>query len=373
MQATVRTAPISIRIAPLLMPSPADEATYRILDASANRAAEGLRCLEEFARFARDDASLTAELKQLRHELAAAMGRLDRLALLSARNTAGDVGTSVRTPTEYARCSTQDVVAAATSRTQQAMRCLEEYSKTLDVEVAGRIEQIRYRFYDLAAQAELAVIAAPRHEQLRHARLYVLIDAQASEEAFAANVRRLASGGVDILQLRDRGQADRVLYQRARLGTAIAREHQTLFIVNDRADLAVAADADGVHVGQDELPAEAARQIVGRGRLVGISTHSLAQAREAVANGADYIGCGPVFAGTTKQFDAYVGTELLNEIANEIDLPAFAIGGIDRQNIPQVIAAGFRRIAVTGAIRDATDATAAIRALQQQLRADEHE
>ena len=355
------------------MPQSADEATYRILDASANRAAEGLRCLEEFARFAQDDEPLTAELKRLRHDLASALASFDRSALLAARNTPGDVGTQLSTPAEYARSSIQDVVTAATSRTQQALRCLEEYGKTLNPDTAASLERIRYRFYELAAGAELAVISAPRQDQLRRARLYVLIDAGPSDDDFAAKVRQLATAGADILQLRDRGQPDRQLYQRAKIGSAIAREHQMLFIVNDRADLAVAADADGVHVGQDELPAKAARQIVGRSRLVGVSTHSIGQAQEAVAAGADYIGCGPVFAGTTKQFDTYVGTEFLRQVCSQIHLPAFAIGGVEMTNVPQVIAAGFRRIAVTGAVRNAADATAVIKTLQQQLRAGDHD
>ncbi|MGI9471913.1 MAG: thiamine phosphate synthase, partial [Rubripirellula sp.] len=116
-----------------------------------------------------------------------------------------------------------------------------------------------------------------------------------------------------------------------------------------RADLAVAADVDGVHVGQDELPVAAAREIVGE-RMIGVSTHSLEQAREAAKDGADYIGCGPVFPSATKTFDRYLGTEWLKEVAKEIDLPAFAIGGIDLENLDQVIDAGVRRVAVTAAI-----------------------
>ncbi len=137
--------------------------------------------------------------------------------------------------------------------------------------------------------------------------------------------------------------------------------------MNDRADLAVAADTDGVHVGQDELPAPEVRQIVGAKRLVGVSTHSIQQAREAVVQGADYIGCGPVFPGRTKQFDAFVGTTLLDQVATEIELPAFAIGGIDASNVGQVIAAGIRRIAVTGAIRDADEPAAAASLLKKML------
>ncbi len=194
----------------------------------------------------------------------------------------------------------------------------------------------------------------------------MLIDAGSDEQVFTELVTRLVQAGVDVLQLRDRSVDDRTLLSRARLGAEIARQFGKLFIVNDRADLAVAADTDGVHVGQDELPVAETRQIVGPSRLVGVSTHSIGQARDAVADGADYIGCGPVFAGRTKTFESYVGTEFPEaKLLGEIEIPAFAIGGIDASNINQVVEAGFHRIAVTGAVRDADDPAAAVTSIEK--------
>ncbi len=131
------------------------QATYRILDASANRAGEGLRTIEEFARFVLDDSQMTAQLKSLRHDLTAAVNRLSRDSLLRSRDTGGDVGTEIREPSEYARTDLSAVVAAAASRTQQSLRVLEEYGKTIDASVAADIEQIRYRCYTLSAEIEL--------------------------------------------------------------------------------------------------------------------------------------------------------------------------------------------------------------------------
>ena len=348
------------------------QATYRILDASANRAGEGLRTLEEFARFVLDDLGMTAQLKSLRHDLATAVKGLSRDSLLRARDTTADVGTEIRESSEYARTDLSEVVAAAASRTQQSLRVLEEYGKTIDASVAAEVEQIRYRCYTLCADVELRL---PRFDRLSHDRqlrlsqskLYVLIDAAADEQVFAKMVTLLVQAGVDVLQLRDRGVDDRTLLSRARVGTEIARQFGKLFIMNDRADLAAAADTDGVHVGQDELPVAPTRQIVGPSRLIGVSTHSIEQARDAVADGADYIGCGPVFAGRTKTFESYVGTDFLKEVAREIEIPAFAIGGIDASNIIQVVQAGFHRVAVTGAVRDADDPAAAATALRKTL------
>lgn len=130
---------------------------------------------------------------------------------------------------------------------------------------------------------------------LLDARLYVLVDGRESPDRFAALVQSLVSAGVDVLQLRDKRLSDRELAQRARLIRRLTCDTTTLFIVNDRPDIAVLSDADGVHVGQDELTVADCRTIVGPHRLVGVSTHDLAQARRALTDGADYIGCGPTF------------------------------------------------------------------------------
>ena len=111
--------------------------------------------------------------------------------------------------------------------------------------------------------------------------------------------------------------------------------------MNDRADLAAMAHADGVHLGQDEIPVQDARVVLGSHALVGVSTHSIEQARQAVVDGANYLGCGPTFPSATKEFTRFPGVEFLRQISREIRLPAFAIGGINPANVEQVCAAGF--------------------------------
>tara|TARA_R110002073_G_scaffold56905_29_gene144911 strand:- start:1686 stop:2759 length:1074 start_codon:yes stop_codon:yes gene_type:complete len=350
------------------MPILAGQATYRILDASINRATEGLRTLEEYARFALDDAALSGSFKSLRHDLTTAVGQyVDRQRLIEARDTPGDVGTEIRETAEYERSSPQKVIAAAAARIAQSLRVIEEYGKTIDANFAAKVEQIRYRAYQASASLELAAFTNQHTAQLAAAKLYLLIDGGESESQFVASIQRLAAAGVDIFQLRDHSLDDRTLYRRACVGAAVARKQGRLFIVNDRADIAVASGADGVHVGQEELPAAAARAIIGDRRLLGISTHSIEQAKEAVDDGADYIGCGPIFAGRTKQFDAYVGPEFLKQVTQSIAVPAFAIGGIDQSNVSEVMATGCDRIAVTGAIRDAEDPVHAAKTLKQTL------
>ena len=351
------------------------EAILRILDASANRLGEGLRTVEEWARFALDDLALSTEFKTIRHQVAGAMTVISRRDLLAARNTLGDVGTEITGERESVRTSGDDVVAAGVSRVGQSLRVIEEYLKTIDASAAATVEKARYRFYTAAAKLELQMVDRTRFEQLKHATLYALIDAGPSETEFKKMVATLSKSGVDLLQLRDASQNDRTLIARARVGTEIAHQHRSLFIMNDRADLAIAADCDGVHVGQDELPAPVARKIVGHDRIVGISTHSIEQALRAVDEGADYIGCGPVFPSRTKSFDQFPGLNYLREIsANEtsgrIQIPSFAIGGIGEQKLNQVIEAGFCRVAMTAALRDCDDVAATTTRIKNLLTSD---
>ncbi|TWU02765.1 thiamine phosphate synthase [Stieleria varia] len=361
---------------------------YRILDASANRAGEGLRTLEEYARFARDDAEMSAEIKSLRHDLANLMKRLDRDALLAARNVRSDVGTTIQTKSEYQRTDTLDVVVAAGTRVAQSMRCLEEYGKILDPEFSKGIESLRYRVYIVAANIERSLLrdrgtstaddqspgdvrtGPQRRDLLAGAMLYALVDVFNTAEKLLSHCDQLTQSGVDIIQLRDKNTDDRTLYERSVVLARRLQSTNTLLIINDRTDIAIAAGADGVHLGQSELPIREARRMLGSDRLIGASTHTIEQVHRAIGDGADYIGCGPVFPGATKSFDHFPGVEFLGQVHSstvETPRPAFAIGGINEHNIERVLDAGFHRIAVSGAIRDAASPGDAAAALKQRL------
>jgi thiamine-phosphate pyrophosphorylase len=143
----------------------------------------------------------------------------------------------------------------------------------------------------------------------------------------------------------------------------LTRGSRTLSVINDRADIAAAVHADGVHVGQEDLSVKDARAIVGTRLLVGVSTHNIGQARGAVLDGADYLGAGPTFVSRTKSFDAFAGLDYLREVSAEIRLPTFAIGGITAGNVRDVMEAGIGRVAVSGAVVDAVDPASAAREL----------
>lgn len=349
------------------MDNEVEESIFRILDAAANRVGEGLRTMEEWARFGLDDAALSASFKTLRHDFASVISGIARHKLLMSRDTVDDVGTAIGTAAEYSRSNHRDVIAAAAGRTGQSLRVLEEYSKTISGELAGQIEQIRYRFYTASAQLEL-LLAPPARKQLIHtARFYVLIESMDSDDLFASHVRSLCEVGVDVLQIRDPNASDRQLIERGKLAAEITDSYDTLMIMNDRVDLALAANCDGVHVGQDELPLRDARAIAGDDILIGVSTHNVDQAIAAEQDGADYIGCGPVFPGRTKSFDDFPGLGFIRSVAPEITVPAFAIGGIDETNLNDVIDAGIRRVAVTGAIRDSESPSGTAKRIKAML------
>ncbi len=336
----------------------------RVIDAAANRAREGLRVVEDYVRFLLDDRHLTGQLKQLRHELAATIARFPSGDRLAARETLADVGTAVSTDAERQRAGTAGVRAANFARLQEALRTLEEFGKILDHQAAVRFEQLRYRAYTLQRAVE---ITRGSLDRLARTRLYVLLDGRASLGEFADLARALVRAGVDAIQLRDKQLDDRRLLERARALREITAAGKVLFIMNDRPDLAVLAAADGVHVGQEDLAVKDARTIVGPRALVGISTHSIEQARQAVLDGADYLGVGPTFPSETKTFEQFPGPDLLRAVAGEIRLPAFAIGGITLENLPQVLQSGIGRIAVSGAVLDAGRPEAAARQLAQRV------
>jgi thiamine-phosphate pyrophosphorylase len=196
---------------------------------------------------------------------------------------------------------------------------------------------------------------------LEDARLYLITGIPADPERLLAAA---FAGGVDVVQLREKDADDDAIVRAGRVFRRLADEAGALFIVNDRPDLALRCEADGVHVGQDDLGVAAVRELVGD-LIVGLSTHSPEQIR--AAEGADYIGVGPVYATPTKAGRPAVGVELLREAARSAGVPWFAIGGIDETNVDEVVAAGTTRIAVVRAIRDAADPTATARELRRRL------
>ncbi len=206
-----------------------------------------------------------------------------------------------------------------------------------------------------------------RRERLRTARLYLVCEALPRGEEPEALLRAALNGGVNIVQLREK-ELDRDTIERsARTFRRLCDTYSALFIVNDDPYLARACDADGVHVGQDDMPVAEAREILGPEAIVGLSTHSEEQLAASAGAAVDYVSVGPIWETPTKEGRPGVGLRLVEHAAAHAPHPFFAIGGVDPANAGQVVEAGARRLGVVRSVRDAADPAAAAEALRSAL------
>lgn len=329
-------------------------ASLRLYDANLNRASEGLRVAEDVCRFHLDLPGLAGELKEMRHLLLSLEPGADisREDLLRARDIEGDVGRDSQTP-ESSRGPVDLTETAHRNlrRAAEAIRVLEEVSRGLGEDPVA-LRELRYRSYSVEkAILSLADATERRSELLDVARVCLLTSAgNCPAGDFPEVVGRCIAAGAGMIQLREKNLDDRELLERARALREICASAGALFVVNDRPDIALLSHADGVHLGQDDLSLPQARRIVGDSLLIGRSTHSLDQAREAAREGADYIGAGPVFETSTKDAGPPLGVEGLRGILAGVSLPVFAIGGLASSNIDEVREAGGERIAVCSAV-----------------------
>jgi thiamine-phosphate pyrophosphorylase len=342
---------------------------WRAIDASANRAGEALRVLEDVLRFGLDDHHLTRIAKDLRHDLAAVLARDGLERRIAARDVAGDVGTGIEPEAGLVRGDEAGLVAANAARGQQALRSLQECAAVVAPGAVAGFEAIRYRLYALERSA---AAAARSRRRLAGVDLCVLVDGGPDEAAFARLVSGLVGAGVRMFQIRDKSLPVPALLARVRRALAICKgidaADRPLVVVNDRADVAAAAAADGVHVGAADLPVVAARRALGPGPLVGRTAHDVAEARAALDDAADYLGIGPCFPSSTKAFADHAGPEFLREVCSSVSLPVFAIGGITVARLEPLVALGVRRVAVASAVTGAADPPRAARELLDELR-----
>ena len=349
------------------MTAPAQlQPVLRLLDANLDRAREGLRVVEDWCRFGMERSDLVARLKDLRQRL----GLLHQSRYKQARHTAADVAAGMAHPAQEQRLQPEQVLAANCGRVQEALRVLEEFGRGVDPQLVAEAAAIRYALYDLEVELLRAAGSGDqRRSQLRDCRLYLVTSPSPRLEAVVAAALQ---GGVRLVQYRAKegslapdGQpiTDAVRLEQARALRQLCSRHGALFLVNDRIDIALAVDADGVHLGQGDLPPALARQLLGPERLIGRSTHAISQLRQAVADGCDYVGVGPVNATPTKPGREPVGLDYVRQVAAESPIPFFAIGGIAPANLAAVQAAGAERVAVVRAITEAPDPAQASRAL----------
>lgn len=346
-----------------------DRAVYRIVDASLDRSAEGLRVVMDIVRFALDDKHASEELRLLRHRILALTRGIPLLDIrrLESRDSEADVGQPLGRGA--AGRSLAESFLANIHRAQEAVRSLEETIRTFGASRADGYNRIRYRLYDLEKQIYPKVLEYDLTSKLDFDLYVVTGPEQSRGRSLEEVVRKAIAGGAGCIQLRAKSLGKRELLEEATLVRNITAEAGVTFIVNDHLDVAIASEADGVHLGQDDFPISEARTIVGPGMIIGASTHSVEQAQKAEREGADLLNVGPIYPTQTKAVTTEpVGVNLIAEVKEAVSTPQTCMGGINLSNVREVILKGAERPAVVSAVCAAEDIEAATRALVEAIR-----
>jgi len=340
----------------------------RIIDANLNRLSEGLRFLEDLARLHLNDATLTQQLKNMRHDLIRG-DLIFNQQLIQARNATSDVGMDIEVPGEEKQRELPTMIIANARRVQQSIRVLEELAKLPDTPLeldSGKFQQTRFELYTIEQYLLSKLL---RQDKTKHvAGLYVIIDTQALKgRTHLELAKQIISGGAKIIQLRDKLLSKKELLPIAHQLRILCAEQNVLFIMNDYLDIALAVDADGLHLGQNDLPIKVARRLLPIDKILGGSVTTVEQAITLESEGADYIGVGSMYPTKYKETATVIGLERLRQIRQITSLPLVAIGGINKDNAAEVMAAGANSVAVISAVLDAESPKEAAQQLIERL------
>jgi thiamine-phosphate pyrophosphorylase len=334
----------------------------RIVDANLNRIGEGLRVLEEFARLSLNDVDLTRQLKNMRHKMVNVAMELQK-QLLRARDAQGDIGSNMEADGEEKSRDVPEAIAANARRVQESLRVMEEIAKAPGLALdSDEYRKARFALYTI--EKELLSRMLRRDKTKRLAGLYVIIDTAWLKGPSHTEVALQAiRGGAKVIQLRCKERSTREFLSIAGDLKKLCAEHDILFIVNDSLEVALAIGADGLHIGQEDLPVATARRLLPVDMILGCSVRTVGEAETARSDGADYLGVGAMYATLTKEVAEVVGLARIGEIRRAVDLPMVAIGGINKSNLKAVMEAGANAAAVISAVMGAADVEKATREL----------
>lgn len=340
----------------------------RIVDASLNRVGEGLRILEDIARLLLNDAALTEQLKAMRHDLTRGSLAFNR-QLIQSRRADADVGMDAEVPDEDKKKELPQLLVANAKRVQESLRTLEEMAKLPGASPELDAEKFKHARFNLYTLEQNLMARLLRQDKLKKITgLYVIIDTQVlKEQRLLEASLQVIKGGANVIQLRDKILSKRELLPLAHRLRDLCAEHDVLFIMNDYLDLALETDADGLHVGPDDLPVEVARRLLPADKILGVSARTVEEATMAQMAGADYLGIGAMYATTTKSDAVVVGPERLRQVRQALDLPLVAIGGITAENTEQLIGAGADSVAVISAVLNAKSPETAARQITRKF------
>ncbi len=330
--------------------------TLRAIDANLNRVGEGLRVVEDICRFIMSNGGSQQRLKTMRHRLRTfTSGK----KYIKHRNSVEDVGIAAEGKMEYHRRDTGDLLQANFKRVQEGLRALEELFKLEDPTVSKTMKEMRYESYDM----ERSLWARIEKKKLRKGLYLVLTEPPGGYEALT---EMAVKAGIPAVQLRYKGDDEKMLFSLAKNMREITRNSNTLFIVNDRPDIALMAEADGVHVGQEDLPVKDIRRLIGPEMLLGLSTHNIDQVLQSNDEPVDYIGFGPIYTTNSKDKpDPVTGSEMLMKAGRIARHPIVAIGGLTTERIGRLDPHTYNNVAVIRAVTLAEDPLHAMKAIHK--------
>ena len=304
-----------------------DARIAQIVDANLDRAREGLRVLEDWARFALGRKDLVKSIKNFRQTL----GKHHLKVYKESRNFIKDECTGFSHPEQFKRNNASSIISSNAARVQEALRVIEEFSRDNNQNLSKISSEIRYEIYNL----EITLLEAQSNNLLKKILnendLYFITR---DSENLLEKIRNILEGGVKIIQLRFKEGKDSDNLKFAIKVKELCDNFGALFLINDRVDIALACKADGVHLGQNDLDIKSARKILGFSKIIGISASNERDIKEAIEGGCDYLGIGPVFTTLTKKEKVPLGIDTLKSLTKDISIPWFAIGGIKQENIP---------------------------------------
>jgi thiamine-phosphate pyrophosphorylase len=312
--------------------------------------------MEEAARMILEDAGLTVRLKTLRHDLIRGDAAFN-LELLNARDSVQDVGSELKVKGENPGKDISTILVANARRAQESLRVLEELAKL--PEMVGRLDsdrfkQARFELYTLEQQLVQRLTRLERRKRISG--LYVILDSGVlNGRSHLEAAEKVIRAGVKVIQLRDKITPKKQLIPLARELQALCRKHEVVFIMNDYLDIALAMNADGLHLGQDDLPVAEARKLLPYDKVLGCSADTAEGARAAEEAGADYIAVGAIFPTGSKNDIKVVGPDRLRLIKPALHVPLVAIGGINQENASEVVEAGADSLCVISAVLLAPD------------------
>ena len=325
-----------------------DLRTFQIIDANLDRAREGLRVLEDWARFGLGGNEFVSKIKNYRQIL----GRNHLEVYKQSRNYIEDQFKGLTHEEQNNRKTPEQIICSNAGRAQEALRVIEEFSRLHNHKLSKIASEIRYEIYSLEIDLLSLSNCRGAEEILKENNLYVITD---HKENLLEIIEDILISGVKIIQHRFKKGTDKDNLEEAILIKNLCKKYNSLFIINDRVDIALASDADGVHLGQDDLDLKTARKLLGYSKIIGISANNKIDISTALKDGCNYIGIGPVFETETKKSKKPLGIEKIKTLTKDLNIPWFAIGGVTKNNISYLKNNGFKKVALVSQLMNSED------------------